>query len=320
MQAFFIKGILVCPFLNNQNVINCNIVYYRSQKTKQMKKYRAFIFPFFALSLLACNKELISSDTSLIFDSIPVVKPVVPIINEASGIADSKINPNYLWVEEDSGNPPQLYLLGHNGNVLKTIYIKGAVNRDWEDMALINDTIYVADIGDNSLSFSDYTIYQFAEPSASTDTVTSFNTIHFAYPDGPHDAEAFLIEPATKDIYIITKRDASSKIYKLGFPYSTASVDTVSLAGTLNYNDVVSAAMDPGGREIIIKTYLALYYYTRSAGETIEQALNKNYTTLPYLTEPKGEAVTFANDNSGFFTLSEIGLATTVNLYFYSRE
>jgi len=137
-----------------------------------------------------------------------------------------------LWVEEDSGNPPQLFLLGHDGNVRKTIYIKGAVNRDWEDITLVNDTIYVADIGDNNLNFSDYIIYQFVEPSASTDTVSNFNTIHFAYPDGPHDAEAFLVDPTTKDIYIITKLDASSKIYKLSFPYSAASVDTVSLVGT----------------------------------------------------------------------------------------
>jgi hypothetical protein len=251
---------------------------------------------------------------------MPVVKQVGPIINEASGIADSKTNPGYLWVEEDSGNPPQLYLLGHDGKVLKTIYIKGAVNRDWEDLALVNDTIYVADIGDNNLGFPDYTIYQFAEPSASTDTVASFSAIHFTYPDGAHDAEALLIDPVTKDIYIITKRDAFSKIYKLSFPYSTTSVDTVSLVGALNYNNVVSAAFAPDGREIIIKTYLALYYYTRSQNETIEQVLGKSYTILPYTPEPQGEAVTFANDNSGFFTLSEKGFATTVNLYFYSRE
>jgi hypothetical protein len=210
-----------------------------------------------------------------------------------------------------------LYLLGHDGHVLKTIYIKGAINRDWEDMARIDDTIYLADIGDNNLDLSDHTIYQFAEPAASTDTITTFNTIHFAYPDGAHDAEAFLVEPTTKDIYIITKRDASSKIYKLSFPYGA---DTVRLVGTLNYKEVVSAAMDQEGREIIIKTYTALYYYTRSQKETIEEALAKSYTALPYIPEPKGEAVTFANDNTGFYTLSEIGLAATVNLYFYPRE
>src|SRR5215471_14651321 len=148
-----------------------------------MKKYSPLIFfLFYALLMLACNKELPSSRPASIFDSIPVVKPVVPIINSASGIADSKSNPGYLWVEEDSNNPPQLYLLGHDGNVLKTIYIEGATNRDWEDMALVNDTIYMADIGDNDLRSEDHTIYKFAEPSALTDTVTNFNTIHFVYP------------------------------------------------------------------------------------------------------------------------------------------
>ena len=288
-----------------------------------MKKYLSFIFfLFYSFLLLACNKELPPSDktAATAFDSIPVVKPAIPIINEASGIADSKINSGYLWVEEDSGNPPQLYLLGHDGKVLKTIYIKGAVNRDWEDMTLANDTIYIADIGDNNQTYPDYAIYQFAEPPSSMDTVTSFNTIRFMYPDGSHDAEAFLIDASTKDIYIITKRDNPSKIYKLSFPYSVTSVNTVTLVSSLPYTIVVSAAMSHDGKEIIVKTYTSLYYYTRSPGEMIEQALNKNYTTLPYIPESQGEAITFAADDSGFFTLSEKGFASAVNLYFYKRE
>jgi hypothetical protein len=302
-------------------VLICNILHYLSPETKNMKKYVSFIFfLFYALLLLACNKELPSSGTTLVFDSIPVIKPVIPIINEASGIADSKINSGYLWVEEDSGNPPQLYLLGHDGKVLKTVYIKGAINRDWEDMAIANDTIYVADIGDNNEVFPDYSIYQFAEPSSSTDTITSFNTIRFMYPDGSHDAEAFLVDTYTKDIYIITKRDDPSKIYKLSFPYSITSVNTAVLVGSLTYPGVVSAAISQSGKEIIIKTYTALYYYTRSSGEVIEQALNKNYTILPYIPEPQGEAITFAANSSGFFTLSEKGFASSVNLYFYPRK
>ena len=290
-------------------------------ETRNMKKYLSFIFfLFYSFLLLACNKELPPSDKATGFDSIPVVKPVIPIINEASGIADSKINSGYLWVEEDSGNPPQLYLLGHDGKVLKTVYIKGAVNRDWEDMALSNDTIYIADIGDNNQTFADYTICQFAEPSSSTDTVTSFNTIRFVYPDSSHDAEAFLVDASAKDIYIITKRDNPSKIYKLSFPYSVTSVNTATLVGSLSYTGVVSAAMTRDEKEIIIKTYFSLYHYIRSSAETIEQALNKNYTTLPYTPEPQGEAITFADDNSGFFTLSEKGFASAVNLYFYKRE
>ena len=57
-------------------------------------------------------------------------------IKEASGIADSKMSPGFLWVEVDSGNPPRLYLLSHDALTEKKVYIKGATNRDWEDIAL----------------------------------------------------------------------------------------------------------------------------------------------------------------------------------------
>jgi hypothetical protein len=291
-----------------------------------MKKIVPNILWLLSSSLLfACQKTIPPFDNSgpgqtLLFDTTPAVQSVVPIINEGSGIADSKANPGFLWVEEDSGNPPWLYLLAHDGNVLKTIYIKGARNRDWEDMCLDGDTIYVSDIGDNNTKDTEYYFYRFAEPLSSVDTVTNFDVISFKYPDGSHDAEAFLVDPQSKDIYIITKRDIPSRIYKLSFPYSIASVNPTTLVGTLPYSYVTSACISQDGKEIIVKIYPALYYYQRQQGQTIAQALQNSYISLPYKMEPQGEAVTFAQDNSGYFTLSEKGLATSVNLYFYPRK
>ena len=286
-----------------------------------MKKYQYVIsFLFFPL-FFACNKTTTSSvDDTNSFDSIPVVEPVVPFIDEASGIADSKANPGNLWAEEDGGFPPRLYLLKHDGNVSKTIYIKDAINRDWEEMGRTGDTLYVADIGDNKERYTDYSFYQFAEPLASVDTVTTFNEIKFKYPDGPHDAEAFLVDPPTKNIYIITKRDTLSRIYKLSFPYSYTSINETVFAGTLSYAGVTGACISADGTEIIVKTYPALYYYIRQQGQSIEEVLQNNYTLLPYILEPQGEAVTFATDNSGYFTLSEKNLFSSLNLYFYRRK
>jgi hypothetical protein len=291
-----------------------------------MKKFLPNILWLLSSSLLfACQKTIPPFDNSdstqtQLFDTAPVIHPVTPIINEGSGIADSKVNPGFLWVEEDSGNPPWLYVLGHDGNVLKTIYIKGATNRDWEDMCLAGDTIYVADIGDNNAKDTEYYFYRFAEPLSSVDTVTSFDVISFKYPDGAHDAEAFLIDPQTKDIYIMTKRDNPSRIYKLSFPYSTTSVNAATFVGTLPYSIVTSACISQDGKEIIVKIYPALYYYVRLPGQSIVQALQNNYLSIPYKMESQGEAVTFSQDNSGYFTLSEKGLATFVNLYFYPRK
>ena len=249
-----------------------------------------------------------------------------PMLTEASGIADSKANPGYLWVEQDSGNPPDLYLMKHDGTVLKTVHLANADNRDWEDMVLSSGPesgkpyLYIAETGDNLLMHPDYAIYRLEEPTAATDTVQQIDKIAFFYPDGSHNAEAILVDAATQDIYIITKNDLKSKIFKLTYPYSTTGMNKADEIGSLPYNYVVSAAMLPNGKEIVVKTYDAIYYYPYKSGETILQSLSSEPAKLPYLQEPQGEAIAFAADNSGYFTISEKALASSVKLYYYKRK
>jgi hypothetical protein len=262
------------------------------------------------------------------FESTPVTSPVIPgIVDEASGIADSKQNPGYVWVQQDGGNGSALFLLSHNGTVQKKISILPAQNRDWEDMVLGNgpvagvNYIYLAEIGDNNASYSSYSIYRFEEPSITTDTVTAVDTISFQYPDGAHDAEAVLLDGDTKDIYIITKRDVKSKIYKLAYPQNTSSLSTAIAVGELSFNGVTSAALSPDGKEILVKTYTAVYYWKRKNNEPIVAALMRNAITTGYVTEPQGEALCFTNDNSAFLTLSEKPFfATSVTLNRYKRK
>ena len=274
---------------------------------------------FSLFSAMDCRKKDSGNDLTLLFDSIPVSYRVTPVIHEGSGIADSKINPGNIWVEEDSDNPPEIILVKHDGTVVKKIFIKGAVNRDWEDMALYNDSIYIADIGDNDEIYKTYQFYIFREPSSSVDTVNTFKPVSFKYPDGSHDAEAFLLDRKSGDIYILTKRDNPSRIYKLKYPYSE-SLNTLTLEGHLGYTGIVSAAISYDDNEVIIKTYAALNYYRRKSGQDIVACLVQPPRLLPYTLEPQGEAICFAKDTSGFFTLSEKGFASFVNLYFYPRK
>lgn len=278
------------------------------------------LFLCFFISGIACHKKTSDLSDKPIFDSLPISKPVIPLINETSGIADSKINDGFLWVQEDSGNPPDLILTGHDGKVLKKVFIKDVANRDWEDMAISGNEIFIADIGDNNLVYQQYSIYYFPEPSSSIDTIKNAATIVFQYPDGAHDAEAFLVDGDTKDIYIITKRDNAAKIYKISYPYKTGSVNTASLLGSLPYTGVVSAAISPDGKEILVKTYFGINYYKRNAGQSIIQALQTTPKKIPYTIEPQGEAICFNKNNTGFYTLSEKSMSATVNLYFYPRK
>lgn len=278
---------------------------------------------FVLLSCFGCGQEEVPPAEVLphqLFDSIPATMPVVPIILESSGMVDSKTVAKHLWVHEDSGNKPQLYLLGHDGKVQKTVYLKGITNRDWEEMSRHGSDLFIAETGDNRMVYESYAFYQFAEPGPSTDTVTAIKTIRFKYDDGPHDAEAFLIDPKSKDIFIITKRDMPSRIYKLTAPYSYTDMNTAKKVGELPYNGVVGAALSPDGSEILLKTYPGVHYYSRKSGQSIDQALQQEYHQLPYQLEPQGEAVAFSNSNKGYFTLSEKGFGSEVNLHFYQRK
>ncbi len=288
-----------------------------------MRKCYSYSWAFLLgiISLSACEKYTQSPlKRTAEFESTPEVHSVKPLIEEASGIADSKDYTGSLWVHEDSGRPTQLFLLNHQGNVARKVYLEGVVNRDWEDMVRLGNELFIGDIGDNNKVYPEYTFYHFTEPTPAEDTIKNIKAIRFQYPDGSHDAEAFLVDPGTKDIYIITKQDNPSRIYKLAFPYNYNGINSVTFEGMTKYTGIVSAATSADGKELLLKTYTSLYHLAREGKETVFDALLKDFTNIPYRLEPQGEAVSFAADNSGFFTLSEKGFTQSVNLFFYPRK
>jgi hypothetical protein len=262
------------------------------------------------------------------FSGEPLTYVLTRPIPEASGIADSKTISDHLWVVEDSGNPAKMFLLKHEGFVTDSFALDGATNRDWEDVAVGKGPddalsyLYIGDIGDNNLSYESYTVYRTPEPTAFTDVITDYDSIKFTYPDGSHDAEALMVDDNTKDIFIITKRDAVSKIYKIPYPQDTQNMNQAEFVADLAYPGVVSATLSFAGTEIITKTYTQLFYYKRTAKEGLDVTLAKAPSdTLSYQLEAQGEAVAIANDNSGFFTLSEKGTGQGFpNLVFYRRN
>jgi hypothetical protein len=150
--------------------------------------------------------------------------------------------------------------------------------------------------------------------------VTAFDKIRLVYPDGFHDAEALVVDNSTKDIYIITKRDAKSRIYRLTYPQNITSVNYAQFVTELGFNGVVSACLSPLNNELIIKTYTGLYYYGKNNSTLLSLLSEVEATALDYQVEAQGEAVSFAADAAGFFTLSEEALGVEPKLNFYKRK
>ena len=279
----------------------------------------------FLFYMVACHKTPVMHES--VFANEPSQVSLDPqSIEECSGIADSRINREHIWVQEDSGNPPQVSLVSHDGKIRKSIFLSGATNRDWEDMTIAKgpdpslDYLYIADIGDNGSVQPEYTIYRFPEPSLTVDTVRKVDKIRVKYPDGSHDAEAFVVDDLNKEIYIITKRDSASKIYRLKPGNDEAVLHTMEYVTSLKFNGVVSAAMAPDRKSLLLKTYSAVYYYEIKPGASLTEVFKTTPAPVTYQVEPQGEAICFKDDNSGFFTLSEKAFASTVKLYNYKRK
>jgi hypothetical protein len=249
---------------------------------------------------------------------------------EVSGIAASINNPGYLWMENDSGNPAEVYLVNDSLKILLTCKLDGIANRDWEDIALgpgpdsLKTYIYVADIGDNFGRHDVKALYRFEEPkyhdSLSIITITAVNRLPFRYPDGAKDAEAIMIDPTSKNLYVITKREKPVTVYKL--PTSLSSNDTTTAALVARFNDifVVAGNISHDGKEMLVKDLENVFYWPIPEGKTVEEMFNTRPEILPYDTEPQGEAICFKLDGSGYYTISEKTVSDYSFLRFYKRR
>lgn len=292
---------------------------------------RRFILLIGLLTTTSCKLGVTSADAQ--FASDPTLAPVTPgQIDEASGMADSRSQPGNLWIEQDSGSPNELALLGYDGTVKGKITIPNATNRDWEEMAIgpgpqdgVN-YLYIGDIGDNNAQTALYQIYRLPEPATLQSPITQVERINFRYPDGSRDAEAMFVDPKTKDIYIITKREDKVHLYRLAYPQNINEVTVAEALGELSFggglaNYVTGAAISPDGSEILVRTYAQLYYWKRNADQSVADALQLgSRRQLVTRLEPQGEAVCFDKDAKGFFTISERASASSVGLYYYARK
>ena len=247
-------------------------------------------------------------------------------IDEASGLATSRKNSQVLWLHNDSGDAARLYAINTQGQLLATYTISGASAVDWEDMAIGPgpdegvDYLYIGDIGDNSAVRGSVTVYRVAEPvvsssqSAQTGSLPVSDSIQLSYPDGARDAETLMVDPQNGDMYVVSKREALSRIYRLTDEQWSDPSATLEYRGVLTWGGAVGGDISRSGDEVLVKSYLSVYRFDRPDGTDLWDALTVAGTTLPYTAEPQGEAVAYCGRGSGYFTLSE-GLNQP--LYYY---
>src|SRR5262249_14272193 len=158
--------------------------------------------------------------------------------------------------------------------------------------------LYVGEIGDNNAAYSSVAIYRVPEPVvSSTQSPVTANLIGsvkfmFTYPDGPRDAESMFVDPQTKDIYIISKRESPHHVYRASYSPGTDSYAGLALTTTFVDADWLTAAdISPNGSEIIVRGYPTNSgrMFMRPPGGSVTDAFNTTPITIPIHAETQGE-------------------------------
>jgi hypothetical protein len=289
---------------------------------------RCFAF-FFMVATVACSQKRDRIDSTIFLKGEELAEIKSSKLDEISGLAASAGNAGMLWTHNDSGNKAEIFLVDPKMNIILICKLQGAFNRDWEDITLGPGPtpgkfyIYLGDIGDNLEIFKYKNIYRFEEPVYKTGSneiiISQFDTITFQLPEGEKDTEALMINPLSKDLYLISKNETPAYLYRLKYPYLTRDTLTAEKITAIPYRKIVAANFSADGKEVLIKNYDNVYYW-KVNDRPLADVLKERPYVVEYTKEPQGEAITFSRDGTGFFTASEKIKGEKSHLYFYPRK
>lgn len=225
-----------------------------------------------------------------------------------------------MFMVNDGGTSVQVYVLDTDCQVDEVI--EAPVDPyDVEDLARASDgTLWLADIGDNTGSRDTVALHTLGADGTAA-------LFRMTYPDGAHDAEALLLDPAGQP-YLVTKDVfGDSGVYTPAGPLSPDEPTTLRRVGSVNLQPtgtgggpagalgqllVTGAAMSPDGRLAVIRTYTDAYLYAVPDGD-LSAALTEPPTRIALSPSRQGEAIAFAPNGRDLLLTSE-GLPFEVTL------
>jgi hypothetical protein len=246
-------------------------------------------------------------------------------IDESSGLAVSRCQADVLWTHNDSGNGPVIYAIDSKGESLGAWSVRDAKSNDWEDMAGFKDVsgkcfLYIGDIGNNSRTRGEFTVYRVAEPEMGANSssrkdpleTAAAESLRFTYPDFRHDAETLMVNQQTGAIYVVTKRlSGAAAVYRIEPDFGSDNVQQAKKITDLSVPAIPNGFLtggdiSPDGKRAVLCDYFAAYELVLPEGSAdFDDIWTAKASIIELGEREQGEAIAYSPDGNSIFTTSE---------------
>jgi hypothetical protein len=115
------------------------------------------------------------------------------------------------------------------------------------------------------------------------------------YADGPHNAEALLVDPRSNRLYVASKQDEGGGLYQAPARLRSGQVNVLRRIAAVPAT-VTDGAFAPDGRTFVLRTYLDAHVYT---------AQGRPLDTFGLPLQRQGESITYSRDGRDVLVGSE---------------
>ncbi|MGB3606519.1 MAG: hypothetical protein WA775_09860 [Psychroserpens sp.] len=214
-------------------------------------------------------------------------------LKEVSAVETIKSS-NLIWVIEDAGNKNNLYAIGNDGSLSKTIEIENAQNIDWEDLTSDRDgNLYIGDFGNNARRRTDFSIYKIKQPaSGSLSMKAEIITFELPKKTKSEDFESFFILNNT--FYIFSKNNKKTKLFRIPNETGHHVATYISEVKLKEKRSKVTAAdISDDGKTVILLNHERLWSLTNF---TEDNFFNGKITAMSFDHNSQKEGVNFYDD------------------------
>ena len=173
-----------------------------------------------------------------------------PLLNENSGLIYFE---NHLWLINDGGNSPSIYVLDTLGNLIREVTVIGSSNVDWEGLSQNEEHIYIGDFGNNSGSRDDLCIYEIDKENIMDPNITEVEAIkkpfvyanqdQFNWPLNEHNYDCEALIASNDSLYLFTKNWLNEEVSLYVLPSNWTDTATAILKQNFNTDGLITDAV-----------------------------------------------------------------------------